>query len=75
MAYALRRPSASPASRPTTKVMLGPDWPFTWLFLGFPLWWALGLGATIYPLFAVVMAVQLLQRRRVRLPRVSRPTR
>ena len=48
---------------------LKPDWPFTWLFLGFPLWWALGLGGMIHPVFAVIMGMQLLQRRRVRLPR------
>ncbi len=48
---------------------LKPDWPFTFLFLGFPIWWALGLGSMIHPVFAVFMAFQLLQRRSVRLPR------
>ena len=48
---------------------LKPDWPFTWLFLGFPVWWALGLGAMIQPFFAVIMATQLLHRRSVKIPR------
>lgn len=39
-------------------------WPLSILFLGFPLWWALGLR-TLMPMFiAVVMADQLLRRRR-----------
>lgn len=74
MAAAVRRARPAVATTRSSNarvrhVRLAPDWPFTWLFLGFPLWWALGLGALIYPLFATVMAAQLLHRPRVRLPR------
>jgi len=64
-AVAPRRASAVSVRRSRLKA----DWPFTWLFLGFPLWWALGLGSMIHPVFATVMAVQMLQRRDLRLPR------
>lgn len=39
-------------------------WPFTLCIGGFPLWWALGLGAFIWPIFAVPLAVRMLIRRR-----------
>jgi len=61
--------TSGPSLQRRRRHLLKPDWPFTWLFLGFPLWWALGLGAMIYPFFAVVMAAQLLQRRPVKVPR------
>lgn len=38
-------------------------WPVTALLLYFPLWWALGLGAFAFPLFAVPMALGLWRRR------------
>jgi hypothetical protein len=40
-----------------------PSWPIRALLLLFPLWWALGLGAFAFPLFAVPMAVILWRRR------------
>ena len=36
-----------------------PAWPVYLLFIGFPLWWALGLGAFIWPIFAVPMLLAL----------------
>ena len=39
-----------------------PSWPITALFLGYPLWWALGLGVLIFPLLAVPMAYLLVAR-------------
>src|ERR1700754_2473543 len=38
-------------------------WPFMVMFLGFPLWWVLGLGALIFIIMAVPMAVLLWRRR------------
>jgi hypothetical protein len=38
-----------------------PSWPVTALFLGYPIWWALGLGVLIFPLLAVPMAYLLLR--------------
>ena len=68
------QPPAVPARRSLQRRrrhFLKPDWPFTWLFLGFPVWWALGLGAMIQPFFAVIMATQLLHRRSVKIPAAS----
>jgi polysaccharide biosynthesis protein PslJ len=39
------------------------------LFLGFPLWWVIGLSAFILPIMAVPMAAWLFRRRRVLVPR------
>lgn len=44
-------------------------WPVYALFLGFPLWWVLGLAAFIWPIMAVPMALSLMARERVRVPR------
>jgi hypothetical protein len=44
-------------------------WPLSVLFLGFPLWWFLGLGAFIWPVMAVPMGLSLMARRGVRVPR------
>ena len=46
-----------------------PMWPFTLLFVGFPVWWALGLSAFAPVIVAVPMLVLLVVRRRVRMPR------
>jgi hypothetical protein len=52
-----------------TTTLLPPGWPLRALYLGFPLWWALGLANFIFPIIAVFMAVHLLRRRPVALPR------
>ena len=44
-------------------------WPLYTLFLGFPLWWALGLAAFIWPVVAVPVTFSLLSRERVRVPK------
>jgi O-antigen ligase len=44
-------------------------WPIYALFLGFPIWWALGLGGFIWPVLAVPMAFSLFMRGEVRAPR------
>ncbi|WCO68557.1 hypothetical protein PO878_07425 [Iamia majanohamensis] len=43
---------------------LPPHWPITLCIAGFPLWWALGAGALIWPVFAAPLAVRLVTRRR-----------
>ncbi len=43
-------------------------WPLSLALLGFPLWWALGLSTILPMLLALVMADQLLRRRRLVLP-------
>ena len=44
-------------------------WPIYALFVGFPLWWVLGMGAFIWPVLAVPMLASLLMRQRMRVPR------
>jgi hypothetical protein len=61
------------AARPTPVVgrepIFFPGWPLTWLFVLFPVWWALGLSHFIFFPFAAAMAVELLRRRPVYAPR------
>jgi hypothetical protein len=49
--------------------VLPAGWPLYALFLGFPLWWVLGLSAFIWPIMAVPMAAALLRRHTVAAPR------
>jgi xanthosine utilization system XapX-like protein len=58
--------AARPAGR---RGRLPEGWPVLALFGGFPLWWALGLSSVICIIAAVPMAVWLLARGRVRVPR------
>ncbi|MGH3486420.1 MAG: O-antigen ligase family protein [Actinopolymorphaceae bacterium] len=58
----LTRPASNPRLLPT-------GWPLTALFLGFPLWWMLGVATFAFVLFAVPMAIELLTRRGLRAPR------
>lgn len=48
---------------------LRPGWPLSVLYLGFPLWWALGLAQLIFLVVATAMAVILYRQRPVRVPR------
>lgn len=59
--------SVQPLEGPASGRVYG--WPFYLMFLGFPLWWALGISAFIWPVLAVPMALSLLQRRSVAAPR------
>ncbi len=43
-------------------------WPLTALLVGYPLWWALGMGTLIVFVLALPMAVQLYRRRPVLVP-------
>lgn len=55
-------PARGPRRRPRTP-LLGPGWPLSLLFLGFPLWWALGISHFVFIMAAVPMGVILLRRR------------
>ncbi|WP_341925808.1 hypothetical protein [Nocardioides psychrotolerans] len=57
--------AAEPARRPGSWPA---HWPLTALFVGFPLWWALGIDSLLPLLLAVPMAAQLWRRRSLRLP-------
>jgi hypothetical protein len=57
------RPVAPAAPR-----YLKPGWPLAVLYLGFPLWWALGLAQLIFFVMAAAMAVILHRQRSVRVP-------
>lgn len=46
-----------------------PRWPLAAIFLGYPLWWVLGIGDIAYPMLAAVMVVYLIRLRRVDVPR------
>jgi hypothetical protein len=50
-------------------VLLKPGWPLAVLFLGFPIWWALGLAQLIFFAMAVAMAVILRKKGSIRVPR------
>lgn len=51
------------AARPRP-ARLPAGWPLVALFAGYPLWWALGIGAFAFWIFAVPMAVELVRRHR-----------
>ncbi len=48
---------------------LRPGWPLAAIFVPLPLWWALGLSEWICLIMAVPMAVHLLRRRAIEVPR------
>lgn len=62
-----------PAVRPAAPSRSGARLPYAWplyaLFVAFPLWWVLGLGAFIWPVLATPMAFSLIARERIRFPR------
>lgn len=74
IAGALPRPAAAHPDRtgglrpagPRTRRLrrLSAHWPVTACIGLFPLWWALGAGALIWPFFAAPLAVRLITRRR-----------
>jgi hypothetical protein len=66
------RPAAAiPALRPAARRgrLLSPAWPIYAIFLGFPVWWALGLSGFIWPLLAIPMLGYLMRRGRLVMPR------
>ena len=61
-------PVAWSTSGAAKDVRLPYGWPVYALFLGFPLWWFLGLGAFVWPVFAVPMLFSLVARPKVKVP-------
>lgn len=47
---------------------LTPGWPLAALFVGYPLWWLLGISQVIFLVAAAVMALELAGRRQVLVP-------
>jgi capsular polysaccharide biosynthesis protein len=56
--------AGSHSSPPRRRSSWPAHWPLSLLFLGFPLWWALGLTVLLPMVLSLVMADQLLRRRR-----------
>lgn len=57
------RTPATTAGRPGSGGLLRPGWPLAALFLGFPVWWALGVAQLMFFVSAVAMVVILRRRR------------
>jgi hypothetical protein len=58
------------AARPRARgIRLPQGWPLYAMFVLFPIWWVLGLGAFIWPILAFPMAVSLVSGRRVVAPK------
>jgi polysaccharide biosynthesis protein PslJ len=65
------RPTAVPTPQPVVRRgrLLSPAWPIYAIFLGFPIWWSLGMSAFIWPILAIPMLVYLMKRGRIVIPR------
>jgi hypothetical protein len=62
-----------PPSAPAEPRYLKPGWPLSVLYLGFPLWWALGLAQVIFFAMAFAMAVILRKQGPLQVPRGFAP--
>ena len=64
-------PEAAPVApvSPRSTRLLKPGWPLSVLFLGFPVWWAMGLSQVIFLLVALPMALELIRHSRISVPR------
>ena len=54
--------------RGRVRTWLGPAWPLKVLLVGFPLWWALGVGSLAFLIAAVAMGIQIVRRGAIRVP-------
>jgi hypothetical protein len=63
MAVITASPLAPPVVRAAPPRFLKPGWPLAVLYLGFPLWWALGLAQLVFFVMATAMAVILRKQR------------
>ena len=65
------RPKVSTSATPVARRrwLLRPGWPLTWMLVGFPLWWVLGISSFIGHIAAVLMVLELARLRRIRVPR------
>lgn len=62
-------PSVRRRPRTLRQRLFAPGWPLAWLFLGYPLWWILGVSEGMTFALAGVMALELVRRRPVIAPR------
>lgn len=62
-------PAPTEADRPVRGNTWRVGWPLSALCLGFPLWWVLGLSVLILPILAVPMAIELMRRGNIHVPR------
>jgi len=62
------RPETYQSGSPLVRAF-GPAWPLKMLLLGFPLWWALGFASFAFLIAAGAMAVQLVTRRGIHVPK------
>lgn len=60
--------AAAPPSLAARTGLLAPGWPLAVLFLGFPLWWALGMAQLVFFAMALAMAVILRKQGPLRVP-------
>jgi hypothetical protein len=60
---------ALPRVRARRRLVLAPGWPLAAAYVGYPLWWFLGLRSFIFLVAAVPMGFALLGRRRLLAPR------
>lgn len=49
--------------------LFSPGWPLAWLFVGYPLWWVLGITEAMTFTLAAVMGIVVLRRRTILIPR------
>ena len=54
---------------PARRRFLPPGWALGALLVGYPVWWALGLGPFSWPILALPMGAWLIAQRRLSLPR------
>jgi polysaccharide biosynthesis protein PslJ len=54
---------------PSSRRLLRPGWPIYLVFVGYPLWWVLGLGGFVWPIVSVPMLLSLLRRKHVVAPK------
>ncbi|WP_210649103.1 hypothetical protein [Nocardioides sp. SYSU D00065] len=69
MALSLAAPAVRTDVPTRERRLLRPGWPLAVLYLGFPLWWALGLAQLIFFFSAAAMAVLLRRQGALRVPR------
>ncbi len=67
-AVARQQVRREPPVQPSPK-WLRPGWPLAVLFIGFPVWWVLGLGDFAFLIFSIPMVVDLLRKRQIVTPR------
>ncbi len=62
-------PIIPPRGRTLHERLFQPGWPLAWLFIGYPIWWILGITEAMTFGLSAVMAVALMRRRRISAPR------